>query len=209
MRKLATFLIIVLAAIVIASIYSVGHDQATYSISPEYYTKFKFIQFNLADSGAAQHMTQPRSAVVMVGVKATWWMGLYIGLIIAAFALMFRNADTMFASAMQALGIVLLIAIICGVIGGYYGRYVLAKRGVGWWVPDNVVHRADFITVGSIHNFSYLGGVIGLVIAIAYLFFKRARLRKRAAAAEAAAETSAETSAGTSSETAAEAEAED
>jgi hypothetical protein len=183
MRKLATFLIIVLAAIVIASIYGVGHDQVTYSISPEYYTKFKFIQFNLADSGAAQHMTQPRSAVVIVGVKASWWMGLYIGVILAALALMFRNADTMFASAMQALGIVLLIAIVCGVIGGYYGRDVLAKRGVDWWLPDNLVHRNDFITVGSIHNFSYLGGAIGLVVAIAFLFFKRQRLQKRATAA--------------------------
>ena len=181
MRKLATFFIIVLAAIVIASIYGVGHDQATYSISPEYYTKFKFIQFDLADSGAAQHMTQPRSAVVMVGVEATWWMGLYIGIILAAFALMFRNADTMFASAMQALGIVLLVAIVCAVIGGYYGRHVLAKRGVDWWLPNNLVHRTEFITVGSIHNFSYLGGVIGLVVAIAFLFFKRYRLRKRAA----------------------------
>lgn len=183
MRKLATFLIIVLAAIVIASIYGVGHDQATYSISPEYYTKFKFIQFDLADSGAAQHMTQPRSAVVMVGVEATWWMGLYIGIILAAFALMFRNADTMFASAMQALGIVLLVAIVCGVIGGFYGRHVLAKRGVDWWLPNNLVHRTEFITVGSIHNFSYLGGVIGLAVAIAFLFFKRHRLKRRIAAA--------------------------
>jgi hypothetical protein len=182
MRKLATFLIIVLAAIVIASIYGVGHDQATYSISPEYYTKFKFIQFDLADSGAAQHMTQPRSAVVMVGVEATWWMGLCIGLILAAFTLIFPNADRMFASAMQALGIVLLIAIISGVIGGFYGHYVLAKRGVDWWLPDNLVHRTDFITVGSIHNFSYLGGVIGLVVALAFLYFKRQRLRKRARA---------------------------
>lgn len=182
MRKLATFFIIVLAAIVIASIYGVGHDQATYSISPEYYTRFKFIQFNLADSGAAQHMTQPRSAVVMVGVKASWWMGLYIGLILAAITLMYRNADTMFAAAMQALGIVLAIAIVAGVIGGFYGHYVLAKRGVDWWLPENLVHRTDFITVGSIHNFSYLGGVIGLVVAIVFLFFKRRRLRNRAAA---------------------------
>lgn len=182
MRKLATFLVIVLAAIVIASIYGVGHDQATYSISPEYYTKFIFIKFNLADSGAAQHMTQPRNAVVMVGVKASWWMGLFIGVILAAFVLMFRNADTMFASAMQALGIVLLIAIVFGVIGGIYGHHVLAKRGVDWWLPDNLVHRTDFITVGSIHNFSYMGGVIGMVAAIVFLFFKRQRLRKRAEA---------------------------
>ena len=182
MRKLATFFIVVLAAIVIASLYGVGHDQVTYTISPEYYTKFKFIQFNLADSGAAQHMTQPRSAVVMVGVKATWWMGMYIGLIIGLTALVYRNPDRMFASSMQALGIVLGVAIITGAIGGWYGHNILAKKGVDWWLPNNLVHRTEFITVGSIHNFSYLGGLIGLALALVFLLVKKARLRKRAAA---------------------------
>ena len=152
----------------------------TYTISPEYYTKFKFIQFNLADSGAAQHMTQPRSAVVMVGVKATWWMGMYIGIVIGLFALVFRNTDRMFASSMQALGIVLSIAILTGVIGGFYGHNVLAKKGVDWWLPNNLVHRTDFITVGSIHNFSYLGGIIGLVAAIVFLLVKYYRIKRRA-----------------------------
>src|ERR1700761_9076934 len=117
MRKFAVFLLIVGVAIVIAALYGVGHDQVTYTISPEYYTKYKFIQFNLADSGAAQHMTQPRSAVVMVGVKATWWMGLIIGAVLGLFALVFRNADEMFRSAMQALGLVLLVAIVSAGIG--------------------------------------------------------------------------------------------
>ena len=179
MRKPATFLLIVLVAIVIACLYGVGHDQLTYTISPEYYTKFKFIQFNLADSIAAQHMTQPRSAVVMVGVKATWWLGFYIGVIIAGFSLLFRNRDRMFAAAVQSIGIILLVAVISGVIGGFYGRDILAKQGAGPWVPNNVLHRTDFITVGSIHNFSYLGAAIGLVAAIVFLLVKQRRVRKR------------------------------
>ena len=184
MRKFAMLLLIIGVAIVIACLYGVGHDQATYSISPEYYTKFKFIQFNLADSGAAQHMTQPRSAVVMVGVKASWWMGLYIGGILGLFALLFRNADTMFQSALQAIGIVLLITIITAAIGGWYGHNTLAKTGVHWWIPPNVIDRSAFITAGSIHNHSYLGGAIGLGAGILFLLIKNARLRRRARAIE-------------------------
>jgi len=184
MRKFAMLLLIIGVAIVIACLYGVGHDQVTYTISPEYYTKFKFIQFNLADSGAAQHMTQPRSAVVMVGVKATWWMGLYIGAILGLFALTFRNADTMFQSAMQAIGIVLLVAIITAVIGGLYGHNVLARTGVNWWLPPNLVDKPAFITVGSIHNHSYLGGAIGLLAGIIFLLIKNARLRRRARVSE-------------------------
>ena len=179
MRKLAIYLLIVLVAIVIASIYGVGHDQVTYSISPEYFTKYKFIQFNLADSGAAQHMTQPRSAVVMVGVKASWWMGLIIGAILGLFALVYRNADRMFQCAVQALGLTLLVAIVCGGIGYLYGSGTLAKTGVSWWIPPNVVDKPAFITAGSIHNFTYLGGGIGLLVGIIFLLVKNSRLRRR------------------------------
>jgi hypothetical protein len=179
MRKFAMFLLIVGVAIVIAAIYGVGHDQVTYSISPEYYTKYKFIQFNLADSGAAQHMTQPRSAVVMVGVKATWWLGLIIGAVLGLFALIFRNADYMFQSAMQALGLALLIAILSASIGWLYARNILVKQGVAWWIPPNVTDKPAFITAGTIHNASYLGAAVGLLAGIVFLLIKNARRRKR------------------------------
>lgn len=179
MKKFAIFLLIVGVAIVIAAIYGVGHDQVTYSISPEYYTKYKFIQFNLADSGAAQHMTEPRSAVVIVGVKACWWMGAIIGVILGLFSLLFPDTDRMFQYAIQALGIVVLVAILSAVIGYQYGHGTLAVRGVSWWIPPNVADRAAFITAGTIHNASYLGGVIGLLAGIIFLLIKNARLRKR------------------------------
>jgi len=180
MRKFAMFFLVILVATVIASIYGVGHDQVTYSISPEYYTKFKFIQFDLADPVAAQTMTQPRSAVVIVGVLATWWMGMFIGLILGLAALIFPDVETMFQSALQALALVLLITVLAGGIGGLYGHYVLAQRGVNWWLPEHLVDRHAFITVGSIHNFSYLGGVIGLLAGVIFLLLKNYRLRKRA-----------------------------
>ena len=179
MRKFAIFLLIIGVAIVIAAIFGVGHDQVTYSISPEYYTKYKFIQFNLADSGAAQHMTQPRSAVVMVGVKVSWWMGAIIGAILGLVALLFHNADRMFQSAIQALGITLLVVMVSAGIGYLYGHGTLSVRGVSWWIPPNVTDRPAFITAGTIHNASYVGGAIGLVAGIIFLLLKKARLRKR------------------------------
>ena len=39
------------AGSLLAGLYGIGHDQLTYSISPEYFTKMKFEQFHYADFG--------------------------------------------------------------------------------------------------------------------------------------------------------------
>src|ERR1035441_9525373 len=38
-------------AAVLAGLYGIAHDQLTYSISPEYFTRLKFPQFHHADFG--------------------------------------------------------------------------------------------------------------------------------------------------------------
>src|SRR6185503_8995132 len=55
---------------IIAGFYGVLHDQITYSISPEYFTKFKFKQFEYANFGLGD-----RIFVSTIGFLATWWVG--------------------------------------------------------------------------------------------------------------------------------------
>jgi hypothetical protein len=59
---------------VLAGIYGVVHDQATYSISPEYFTRLKFAQFHYADFGLPA-----RVLVAEIGFLATWWVGFIAG----------------------------------------------------------------------------------------------------------------------------------
>jgi hypothetical protein len=54
----------------IAGPYGVAHDQVTYSISPEYFTRLKFQQFEYANFGFP-----PRFFVAEIGFLATWWVG--------------------------------------------------------------------------------------------------------------------------------------
>lgn len=49
MRKLAAFATFLVLAICPAAIFGMLHDQISYTVSSEYYTKFKFIQFDLLD----------------------------------------------------------------------------------------------------------------------------------------------------------------
>ena len=65
----------------IAGFYGMLHDQITYSISSEYFTRLKFLQFHYADFGLP-----PRVLVAEIGFLATWWVGLIAGWFLARIA---------------------------------------------------------------------------------------------------------------------------
>jgi len=141
------------------------HDQITYSISPEYFTKFKYEQFGFEPAWFGGH----RQTVAVIGFLATWWMGLIIGFILGLVALVFPDHRLMGKALRKAIILVFCIAICAGLIGWLYGRFYLSHTQVNWWLPEDLVNRKEFITVGSIHNFSYLGGLLGIIAGIIYL----------------------------------------
>jgi hypothetical protein len=60
-------------------IYGVIHDQVNHSISEEYFTRFKFIQF----AYARPPDSSPRVFVGVIGFLAAWWVGALVGWILA------------------------------------------------------------------------------------------------------------------------------
>lgn len=167
-KKILPFLLIIVIAPILGGLYGILHDQLTYSISPEYYTKFKFFQFGLMDLGNEAIFPNPRIQVAIVGFLATWWMGLPIGLILALVGLIHTSRKKMLRTTMAAICVVAVVAFATGLIGLAYGSVSLADRGVDWWLPDNLIDKKSFIAVGSMHNFSYLGGLTGLIAGITY-----------------------------------------
>jgi hypothetical protein len=55
MRKFGVFAATIFFTIIIAGLYGIIHDQITYSISPEYFTKFKYRQFGFEPSWFGGH----------------------------------------------------------------------------------------------------------------------------------------------------------
>jgi hypothetical protein len=168
LKKFLTLLLIIGLAPIIGGLYGILHDQLTYTISPEYYTKFKFYQFGLVDMGNEAIFPNPRFEVSIVGFMATWWMGLPIGLILGLVGLVHNNNKQMFKVTMKAILITMIVAFITGLIGLAFGKLYLAEKGVDWWLPENLIDTKNFISVGSMHNFSYLGGLFGLIAGIIY-----------------------------------------
>lgn len=181
LKKLLTLNQIIVLSCVIGGLYGIVHDQLTYTISPEYYTKFKFYQFELKDSGDEAIFPHPRLAVSVVGFLATWWMGLFIGIILGMLGFIHAESRQMLRITMKAMIVTMAVALQTGLIGLAYGKFHLAKTGVDWFLPKNLTDKENFIAVGSMHNFSYLGGLAGLLIGIIYSI----RQRKKPVAAKA------------------------
>ena len=159
------------------------HDQITYTISNEYYTKFKFIQFGLENWGMGENvgtpeipeikLWNPRLGTSIVGFLATWWVGTIIGIVLGLIGLIHKNGKEMFQITMKASFITIGIALIVGIIGLIYGKLALANNPPNWFLPDNLINRTNFIMVGAMHNFSYLGGLIGMIISVIYSIRKK------------------------------------
>lgn len=177
LKKIFIIFIVAICASLIAGIYGIIHDQITYTISPEYFTKFKFIQFDIANEKNINNLKNIRFFVGVVGFLATWWFGLILGFILALIGLMHKDWKTMFKISLKSIFLALIIAFIFGLIGLFYGKFILSNQPVSefknWFIPNNLKDYKNFISVGSMHNFSYIGGIFGLIIGSVFSFTKR------------------------------------
>jgi len=169
MRKFGVFTATIFIAIVLAGLYGILHDQITYTISSEYFTKFKYQQFGFDPTWFGGH----RQTVAFIGFLATWWMGLLIGILLGLTGLIFINYRIMKRAITNGIKMTFVTAALFALIGFFWGKYHLVKTGVDWWLPDGLINKNHFIIVGSIHNFSYLGGVAGILLAVTFMIRKR------------------------------------
>lgn len=176
-KKILILGLIIILTPILAGLYGIIHDQLTYSISDEYFTKFKFYQFELVDEGAKIGIPERQGAAI-VGFLATWWTGIPIGIILGFLGLIHNDWKNMFKIVFKSLILTLIVAFVVGLLGLLYGKLFLIKSDLScWYIPDNLIDREQFILVGSMHNFSYIGGLVGLTFAIIYQIKQRRKIK--------------------------------
>ena len=99
-KKLAVYLLLIGLAVLAAGLFGVAHNQISYTVSPEYFTKFKFWQFHLNDSPLPE-----RIRASLVGFLAAWWMGIPLGLLIGAAGFMHHGHRRMLRVLLWSLAI--------------------------------------------------------------------------------------------------------
>ncbi len=149
--------------VMIAGCYGVLHDQITYSIGPEYFHNFKFQQFDYADLGLGTRMH-----VATIGFLATWWVGGIVGWILARRLIPNQSRQIASRQIMQGFAIVFATGILAGLLGFAYGLWRGPDADYSAWQRALQQYRVsdvwNFMRVGYIHNASYIGGLLGLVL---------------------------------------------
>jgi hypothetical protein len=175
MKKTIAILALLICAMPIAGAFGALHDQVSYTLSQEYYTKFKFLQFGLLDPQIPE-----RIRAAEVGFLASWWMGIPIGMLVAPVALIHRSAGTVLRYGLLGFGVLMIFTGLFAGVGLIYGYAHTTtfdlRQYPGWFLPNNLVHVRRFLCVGYMHNAAYLGGVIG--VPVVWAFHVVLRLRK-------------------------------
>lgn len=169
-RGLTFFLALVLIPL-LAGLYGALHDQLSYTIAPEYFTKFKYQQFGFEPEWFGGH----RATVAVIGFLATWWVGLLIALFLVPLSLMFKDPLRMRKELRRTVVVTLGMAAACALLGLAYGWFFIERVPHGWHYPEGVVDQRAFLSVGSMHNMSYLGGVLGLCLAVSLMVWRKKR----------------------------------
>lgn len=155
MNRPVLFLIFIALSCFAAALYGALHNQVSYSVGPSYFTDLKFAQFQIP---ADLHN---RFGAGVVGVLASWWMGLFIGLPIAFLCVLAPDAAIARKRFTRALVITLGVAALGAALS--YGLSLMHSDAD---LRATFVRPPAFIRAGALHDGSYIGAALGFVIAL-------------------------------------------
>jgi len=159
---------IVLLSVVAAVCYGIAHDQVTARICVEYFSVFHPPVFPTAS---------PTLLALGWGVIATWWLGAFLGVVLAISARFGARrritARDLVRPVLRLLAVMALSAILFGTTG-----YVLARRGLiapPRWVTERLDRGSynAFMADWWAHNASYAAATLGGVLLCVITYRKR------------------------------------
>jgi hypothetical protein len=164
-----------LGGMVLGGLYGIVHDEITYTLCPEYFTRLKFKQFGWADLGLPE-----RLHVAEIGFLATCCVGFFGVWFLARLAISSPKTSTEVG---RHIGRGVLLMLAGAMAGGIAGAFLqvdwLSMEPPDWETlaaTHGITDVPAFARVASIHNGSYLGGFTGLVAGLIVIKFAKNRL---------------------------------
>ncbi len=173
LKKLALFPGAILLACLAAGVFGVVHNQISYTIAPEYFHGFKFIQFRFPEA------LQTRVGASYIGWLASWWMGLLLAPLVFLTCLPAPRVRGVLRVFCEAVVLVIVTALLIG-LGGALVQWMVedptALPDLPGWM--DIREPLRFNRAGAMHNASYAGAALGALAAIVFALVRGIRLRR-------------------------------
>lgn len=177
MSRIMIFLLLMGLAALAAAIFGAVHNQLSFTVGPDYFYEIKFRQFGIAEA------LPDRVGAAIVGVLASWWMGVLVGLPAFFFGLFaVPVARAYFAAGIGAIGFVILLTTSFAALGLFAGVLLTGNPILDFIPIPPGAEPADIQRAGLMHDASYLGGAVGAIVA----FWPMIRARRAGQVAHAA-----------------------
>jgi hypothetical protein len=164
---------IVLTCVIAAVLYGILHDQFTAHICVEYFSVFHPPVFATAS---------PTLLGLGWGVIATWWMGAFLGVLLALSARAGSRCKVELNQLIRPISKLLLTMGLLAALAGIIG-YELATHGAitpPAWIAETLPRErhARFMADWWAHNASYLVGFLGGILLCILTIRKRLSIRQ-------------------------------
>jgi len=156
-----TFIIIALLILapMMASLYGFIHDQITFSISEEFFTKFRFNDYDMP------HSWHPRAKAGMIGILNAWKTGIPFGIILTAIGRIHKTNNKLLFYTFYTYLLTFFFSFAFSLIAVYM-PLASEMTAIQKNLPANILDPIAFQRVESINNFGYIGGIIGMFMGI-------------------------------------------
>jgi hypothetical protein len=165
------WLSILLLSVAMCVLYGILHDQVTARICVEYFT---------VGHPPVFHTENPTLLGIGWGTIATWWVGVILGIPVAAAARLGSRPKRSAVSLLHPMFVLFfcvgVFALIAGVVG--YAAAINGWVGLGPYFRNNLPpeKHVPFLVDLFAHNASYLGGFLGGLFLTAWVWWTRIRM---------------------------------
>ncbi len=170
---------VLLISVLTALLYGAINDQITVTISPEYFIYGKELEKIIGEHPSEMTL---RLQAALVGLKATWSVGLICGAVLLIANNPFGRLPRL--KNRQLLVYLPMIALIAGAFGsiggfaGYHGYLIRVGSDFSDMVEMNVYRPYRFMAAWGVHLGGYVGGAIGTITAAMALLLRRSKINE-------------------------------
>lgn len=123
-----------------------------------------------------------RLGAAIIGWNAAWRMGIVIGIVLIPIGLRIRGNADYFWGMIRVFGIVAVTTLVVGLGTLAIAFLIVDADTIGeiTWAGNDIADDAAFARAETLHNFSYFGGLVGIITGYVAIFWQSRRLNNSA-----------------------------